>query len=98
MNILKQYLETYCPSCKKEILSNAHKCPYCHYDFTTPQHQQKILWQKKIVKYWFAFCLFLSIIVLVSNGVTAAFLTLLISVIIGLLIIKQIIKVSNFFK
>ncbi len=98
MSFLKNYLETYCPSCKKVILSNAHKCPYCHYDFTTPQHQQKNMWQKKIVKYWLAFCLFISILVLFSNGPQAAFITLLLSSIIGLFIIKQLIKVSNLFK
>jgi hypothetical protein len=98
MDLLKSYLETYCPSCKKKILSHARKCPYCHYDFTTPQHQQQIHWQKKIIRYWLAFCLFISIVSLFSSGIGIALATLLFSVIIGLFIIKQIIKASNFFK
>lgn len=98
MDFLKPYFETYCPSCKKKILSHAHKCPYCLYDFTTPQHQQQILWQKRIIKYWLYFCVFISIIALISDGVGTSLLTFLISFVIGFFVIKQIIKTFNFFK
>ena len=98
MEFLKSYFETYCPSCKMKILSHANKCPYCLYDFTTPQHQQHILWQKKIFRYWLCFCIFISSVALVSDSVSTALLTFLISLVIGFFVIKQIKKTYNFFK
>lgn len=98
MDFFRTYFETYCPSCKKKILSHASKCPYCLYDFTTAQHKQQTLWQKNASKYWLSFCTFISIVALVFDNISTSLITFLISFVVGFYVIKQIIRAYNFFK
>lgn len=96
---IKPFLETYCPSCKKKIMAHAHKCPYCLYNFKSPQHIRKIAWQKKAIRYWFYFCLFIGVVTFASGeNVGIAFLTFVIPLLIGLIFFEQILKFLNFFK
>ena len=99
INIIKTFLETYCPSCKKKIMAHAHKCPYCLYDFKSPQHIRKIAWQKKAIRYWFYFCLCIGVLSFAS-GETAgiAMLTFILLLLMGLIFFEQILKFLNFFK
>ncbi len=91
-------MKTSCPSCKEEIHVHAKKCPYCHYNFSNPQYQQSIVWQKTAKKYWFYFCIIVGVFVFISNNILTSLITFIVLLMAGLFAFKKLVKLFNFFK